>query len=303
MTLSAQVLLEHVQEAMVVVDLRGSIAGGRSAAFDRLFGAPSPGVSLARHVGLEDGDVRAFRGELRRAARIYELRVRRLEPKEAGLALVVFADVTEARERISFDRAAFQELVSAVSTGAPRSDLAERIRALSYDSATDLLARLAEEARHTAAAFDRPAPKIEIEGGHVRLDGAFWTPFFAALSHLVREVVLDASSPAAARIASGKAPGLRLTFRAAVEDGRFVLEIRDDGRGEPGRSGLPASQVALETNVRSGSFETRYSPGRGTSRLFRFPPVGCAAIAPPSPVAATTLRPGSGLRAAVRRDR
>jgi hypothetical protein len=298
---SSATLLDLVQDAMIIVDRAGLMIGERSAAFDRVFGAPRAGDSLARHLGLGEAQASALRGEFRRRGRIFEVRARRIE-EPPGLVLVILADVTESRERVSFDRAAFQELLAATSAGAPRGELAERIRALPYDAASTVLGRLAQQGRAMATASGKATMAIQVDGGNVKLDGAFWEPFFRALSEAVR-MAISAIEPPRERVAAGKSEKGLVCLRTAIDEDRLVIEVSDDGRGDPESEASPSSQLALETSVRAGATQTMVSKGHGTRRSFRFPPAGCSAVGPHVPQTPVTLRPGSGLRAAVRRDR
>ncbi len=172
------------------------------------------------------------------------------------------------------------------------------------------LERLARQARALALRLEKPEPRTVIEDHGLRVRSERWNPIWAVCAHLVRNAVDHGLEDATQRVSVGKAPAGTLTFRARLDRGQCVLEVRDDGRGiswervrERARSqglaadthddlvralfadgvstaetvsdvsgrGLGMGAVAELCRSHGGSLEVHSEPGAGTTVRLRLP--------------------------------
>jgi HPt (histidine-containing phosphotransfer) domain-containing protein/HAMP domain-containing protein len=93
------------------------------------------------------------------------------------------------------------------------------------------LARLAEQAQGLARRLDKGIIEVDVQAGSIRLDAERFAPFFADLTHLVRNAVDHGLEHPAERAALGKPPHGKMVFKAQVRGDQLTFEISDDGTG------------------------------------------------------------------------
>jgi HPt (histidine-containing phosphotransfer) domain-containing protein len=152
--------------------------------------------------------------------------------------------------------------------------------------------------------------EVHCDLGVRRWDGAGWEPFWASLTHVLRNAVDHGIERPEERVAAGKTPTGHLALRASVRPDRFVFEVEDDGRGidwdklasRARERGFPAeteddllqvllsagvstadavtdisgrgigmSAVAAATSQLGGDIQVRSAAGRGTCFRFELP--------------------------------
>lgn len=107
--------------------------------------------------------------------------------------------------------------------------LVERVRAWRLEPVSREFDRLQEQAISLAERLGRGAIVVEKAGGRMRLDPAHWGALWSDLIHVVRNCIDHGLYPRS-EVPPSHGPQ-KLFLRAALEGGRFVVEIGDNGRG------------------------------------------------------------------------
>lgn len=218
--------------------------------------------------------------------------------------------IRQARgERIVITMEEHEALLQAVAQGAPREQVLGMLRALRLQAVQVKLEHLAVQARELCLRLGKAA-EVSVQADGLRIPGERFGGFFSSLVHVLRNAVDHGLEEAAERVAVGKGEAPRIWLRTRLEEGWFVVEIEDDGRGvdwervrEKALSlGLPAGrredlvqalfadgistrEVATELSGRGvglaavrgacealgGTVEVRSAMLRGTCFRFRFP--------------------------------
>jgi HPt (histidine-containing phosphotransfer) domain-containing protein/two-component sensor histidine kinase len=110
-------------------------------------------------------------------------------------------------------------------------ELAALLESWTHEPVTRRFERLAMHVGDIARRVGKPEPQIEFQTSGIRLEPEGWTPFWAAMVHVVRNAVDHGIEPETVRVAAGKPAAGKITMTASHEDGQLVLKIRDDGRG------------------------------------------------------------------------
>lgn len=111
--------------------------------------------------------------------------------------------------------------------------------------------------RDTAIASGKQVA-LELEGSGTELDRSLIAALKDPLTHLVRNCVDHGIELPQVRTTQGKAAQGNLTLRAFQEDGKVILEIRDDGAGiDPERIKVRAQQLGLITAAQAASLGDR----------------------------------------------
>lgn len=217
---------------------------------------------------------------------------------------------TRDTQRIEIEDHEYEEILAAVTNGAPSEEIEKMIRAWKMEPLERRLATLAEQAQGLAQRLGKPDIKVGTDASGVRLDSESWSSFWSAFVHVVRNAVDHGIEDAEERTQNGKTPAGELTLKTFVDDADFVIELADDGRGIDwsqiaeiaNRLGLPSDdtqdlQKALfadglstkkvvtsisgrgvgmaavreEVAQRSGNVSIDSTPGKGTVFQFKFP--------------------------------
>ncbi len=233
----------------------------------------------------------------------------RLEDKLRRLADDVEM-MSGGRSAIEIDEAQHRGLLEAIRDGQSRLRLLRRVLELKLEPVRLRAEHAAEQARRIAARLGKPSPEVEIEDQGDRLDPKPWGRFWSAFVHVIRNAVDHGLEGPEERRASGKPEVGLIRMRAAVDAGRFVVELSDDGRGIDwghikelaGRRGLAAETeedlvaalladgvstaaqvtdvsgrgvgmgaVLAATSELGGSLSIESEIGRGTTVRFSFP--------------------------------
>ena len=123
------------------------------------------------------------------------------------------------------------ELREALSRGASLGMIDHIIRSWKLERTRPRLERFAEQASGLALRLGKPEVAVEIADHGVRLDPAKLRPFWAALTHVIRNAVDHGIEPRAERIAAGKPAHGELQLVTRTEGNTVVIEVSDDGRG------------------------------------------------------------------------
>lgn len=123
----------------------------------------------------------------------------------------------------------YQAFLARVVAERPHAELLAEVRSWSLERVQSDLQRLAEYGRQLAGRLEKgPLNVATIDNGlraHAEL-AEFWN----VLVHVVRNAVDHGIEPVEVRRQLGKGEG-HIELRAAITDGRLVVEVADDGRG------------------------------------------------------------------------
>lgn len=133
--------------------------------------------------------------------------------------------------RIEVDLGEYQVLLEAVEQGAPRSLISRTLLDWRLDPVHARLARLAEHAERLADRLDKGPIEVLVDAGRLRLEREPWGEFWTAVVHVVRNAVDHGLEEPSERELLGKSVPARLELLARVAGERFLVEIKDDGRG------------------------------------------------------------------------
>lgn len=93
------------------------------------------------------------------------------------------------------------------------------------------LQRFGEQAKRIARRLGKGDVECVVDDGGVRVCPERWGPFWGAFGHAVRNAVVHGLEDQAERKQAGKSKTGRIELRTYSAASRFVVEIRDDGRG------------------------------------------------------------------------
>jgi len=123
------------------------------------------------------------------------------------------------------------ELREALARGASLGMIDHIIRSWKLERTRPRLERFAEQASGLALRLGKPDVAVEIADHGVRLDPAKLRPFWAALSHVIRNAIDHGIESRAERIAAGKPAHGELQLVTRTDGNTVVIEVSDDGRG------------------------------------------------------------------------
>lgn len=109
-------------------------------------------------------------------------------------------------------------------------ELEEKLIGLRMVPVAQMLERAARAGRIAARLTDKQI-NFEVRGGDVRLDKSLADAMADPLLHILRNAVDHGVETPAERRAAGKSESATVRLEAAVEGGRVVLKVADDGRG------------------------------------------------------------------------
>jgi two-component system chemotaxis sensor kinase CheA len=144
-------------------------------------------------------------------------------------------------------------------------ELAALLESWTHEPVTRRFERLAMHVGDIARRVGKPEPQIEFQTNGIRLEPEGWTPFWAAMVHVVRNAVDHGIEPETARVAAGKPAAGKITMTASHEDGQLVLKVRDDGRGvDWDRIRDRARKLGLPGDTRDQLIEALFADGVST---------------------------------------
>jgi two-component system chemotaxis sensor kinase CheA len=108
--------------------------------------------------------------------------------------------------------------------------LAEAVAAVTWAPLDDVAARV-QAAAAVAAVETGKQVDVELDVVGIRLPGDLRQTVFEVLAHAVRNAIDHGIEPAAERVAADKLATGRVAALLDIEDGRLLVEVRDDGRG------------------------------------------------------------------------
>jgi two-component system, chemotaxis family, sensor kinase CheA len=170
-----------------------------------------------------------------------------------------------ASRKVEIDDAEYEGILRELVTGAPREDLARRIRAWKLEPASRRLGRVAEQARGLARRLNKGSITVDVDDNQVLLDPDVWSPFWASFVHVVRNAVDHGLEDPDTREQHGKPRRGAITLITREDGQHFVVEIRDDGRGiDWQRLRERALSLSLPAETREDLVEALFADGVST---------------------------------------
>jgi two-component system chemotaxis sensor kinase CheA len=169
------------------------------------------------------------------------------------------------REVMEVEPADYDRLRALIAAGAPHGQLDQLLGEWQLEPLARRLSRLGHRARQMAADLGK-AVDIAVDAAGVRIQPGQYDPFFATLSHLVRNALDHGIESPEQRLERGKPRAGRLGFAGRIDHGRLVIAISDDGSGidwarvaaRARASGLPHdNEQQLVEALFSDGFSTR----------------------------------------------
>ena len=149
---------------------------------------------------------------------------------------------------------------------APREEVARRIAAWRLEPTERRLNRVAEQAKGIARRLNKGELDIEVAHCDSRLEPRRWASFWSAFVHVIRNAVDHGIESPADRTAAGKSPNGKLRLSTQETDGRFIVQIEDDGRGvDWERIAQKAQERGMSAENRSDLIEALFSDGITTA--------------------------------------
>lgn len=148
------------------------------------------------------------------------------------------------RDRLVITEADYQALLGAVRRGDPQDVLEERLLGWLRTPTATFLARVEAQAVALAERLGKAPLTVRVEAGALRLAEETWAPFWSAFAHAVRNALDHGLPPPDERAGE-------LVLGAVLEGARFVVSIRDNGRGmdwEAVRRKAVAQALSAETH-------------------------------------------------------
>lgn len=167
---------------------------------------------------------------------------------------------------LEIEAAEIERLYDQARGGAPIGALMEALVYLRLEPVERALGRLAKYARELCQRLGKGNVMVDIDAHRVRLDPKRWSPLWTDVVHLVRNAVDHGFETTGERCQAGKPARPSLRLDTTVANGRFNLQISDDGRGIDwaevrriaAQRGLPCeSQRDLTAALFAPAFSTR----------------------------------------------
>jgi len=182
-----------------------------------------------------------------------------------------------ARNVVEIEPGELQAAIDLASRGAANQELAAMLGSWRHEPVARQLERLGEHAKGLARRLGKAELAVGIEApASLRIDGAAWAPFWAAMVHAVRNAIDHGIETTDERVEAGKPACGRIDLTVSCTARELAISIADDGAGirwdalreKAQRLGLPAETErdlveALFTDGVSTSAEATDISGRG----------------------------------------
>jgi two-component system, chemotaxis family, sensor kinase CheA len=151
-------------------------------------------------------------------------------------------------KRLEIDDTEYSKLLQAVLKGAPHKQLAQMMGDWQLEPTAKRLARLAEQAQGLARRLNKGPLQVNIDAGELRLEPQRWASFWSAFVHVLRNAIDHGLEEAHERQQANKPNTLSLRLSTRCENGQFVLQVEDDGRGiDWGKVAAKAAEIGILT--------------------------------------------------------
>ena len=125
----------------------------------------------------------------------------------------------------------YQELLFDLLHSKSYQEIALKLCSASLEPTDRRLARVGEQAKSLAKRLGKGNIKIKKIGGKLRADAKHWSEFWSAFVHVVRNSVDHGLESPEVREKLGKSKTGTILFKTEIQNGKFVISVRDDGNG------------------------------------------------------------------------
>jgi two-component system chemotaxis sensor kinase CheA len=176
--------------------------------------------------------------------------------------------IGEREGGISLSEQEYAGTLADVLTDQSRDDLAIRVASWQLEPTAARLARIAEQARPLALRLGKGQIFVKVRDGGLRLESGHWSEFWSSFVHVLRNAVDHGLESAEDRRLAHKAPEGTIQLATEIVDDRFVISIRDDGRGIAwDRVAELAKKKGLPANSHDDLVEALFVDGLSTARV------------------------------------
>lgn len=168
-------------------------------------------------------------------------------------------------DRIEVELHEYRELLEAIEQGAPRSLIQRTLQDWQLEPVYARLARLAEHAERLADRLEKGPIEVMVDAGKLRLAREPWGEFWTSVVHVVRNAVDHGLEEPYERERLGKPVPARIELVARIAGDRFVVEVKDDGRGVDWEAvALKARTLGLPAASRADLIAAMFTSGVST---------------------------------------
>jgi HAMP domain-containing protein/HPt (histidine-containing phosphotransfer) domain-containing protein len=133
--------------------------------------------------------------------------------------------------RIVIDDEEYGRVLRALVEASPRSEILRMVHDWRRERVTSRLGRLAASAQGLATRLHKGNILVDVAKSTLRTPREEWAPFWAALTHVVRNAVDHGLESREERALAGKLTPARLSLSAGQVESDIVITIADNGRG------------------------------------------------------------------------
>lgn len=226
--------------------------------------------------------------------------------REIGTEIRRFQGNTDAIEVSNED---YESMASAIRAQESHASLGELLDSWKQSPTQARLDVLATQTQRMVERLHRGPVDVRVEHNNLRLEPQDWAGYWSSMVHVLRNAVDHGLESSEERVTANKGRA-EILLRTAIENGEFVVEVKDNGRGinwdhvssrakekgipsespedlknalfHPGFTtrdevsafsgrGVGLSAILEETQMREGRIEIDSELGQGTSMRFVFP--------------------------------
>ncbi len=139
--------------------------------------------------------------------------------------------ITDTEIKVTLGDDEYSSILLAILNNAPKSQLATRVAGWRLEPTRRRLETIAEQIVSLGAKLGKGVLTVEIADNGLRTDPRYWTKFWSALVHVVRNCVDHGIETQDERIKQNKSEPGTIWLTTSIESNRYVVSIRDNGRG------------------------------------------------------------------------
>lgn len=132
---------------------------------------------------------------------------------------------------ITLNDAEYDIVLQGILNNAPRDAVATRVATWRLEPTSRRMRLLAEHATILGRQLGKGEVGIIMRGGNLRIEPGRWHKFWNSLIHVIRNAMDHGLESPVERLAAGKTGAGTIEISTAIDGGRFVISLSDDGRG------------------------------------------------------------------------
>ena len=125
----------------------------------------------------------------------------------------------------------YRRLLDAAERRLPAATIEELVRGLRLEPTAWRLGRARDVLVTTCQKLGKTPPKVIIEDNDLRLSPSRWSPFWSVMPHLITNAADHGIESDEQRRNLGKTLPANVRLSTTLENGEFLIEVRDDGPG------------------------------------------------------------------------